>query len=274
MKKLNMFCLTLQSEHYEFIKKLGYKPVGLGDEVFNKDWFTDKSGTNISNKNKNYGEYTFHYWIWKNYLNGIDEGWVGFCQYRKFWSLTDHKREDITFQNIEEKVLKTIPDEYEKYETILGTPMFVNQWKIMKFLKKGLKIVAKKPALIFDKNKRNLKFHFDLMHGENNLDKAISLLDTLNQNDFKKFVNTETSFNPQNMFICKSKEIIKKYYEDLFPWLEKCEKLFGFKNLEGFGKIRIYGFLAERFMSYWFKKNTKYTTMPIIFYDIRDDITK
>ena len=274
MKKLNMFCLTLYPEHYKFIKNLDYQPVGLGDAVFNNDWFSDKSDINISNKNKNYGEYTFHYWIWKNYLNKIEDGWIGFCQYRKFWSLIDHKPEDITFQNIEDKVLKTIPDEYEKYDTILGVPMFVNQLKIMKFLKKGLKIVAKKPVLIFDKNKRNLKFHFDLMHGENNLDKAISLLDTLNKDDFKKFVSTEVSFNPQNMFICKSKEIIKDYYEDLFPWLEKCEKLFGFKNLTGFGKIRIYGFLAERFMSYWFKKNTKYTTMPIIFHDIRNDITK
>ena len=35
---------------------------------------------------------------------------------------------------------------------------------------------------------------------------------------------------------------------------------------------RIYGFLAERFMSYWFQKNTKSITMPIIFYDIRKDI--
>ena len=39
-----------------------------------------------------------------------------------------------------------------------------------------------------------------------------------------------------------------------FPWLENCEKLFGFNNLKGYGLTRIYGFLAERFMSYWFKK--------------------
>ena len=58
----------------------------------------------------------------------------------------------------------------------------------------------------------------------------------------------------------------------MFPWLERCEKLFGFKDLKGFGKIRIYGFLAERFMSYWFQKNTRVKTMPIIFYDIRKDI--
>ena len=119
--------------------------------------------------------------------------------------------------------------------------------------------------------KRIKNFHFDLMHGENNLNKAIDLLDETNKDDFRKFVNNKVLFNPHIMVICKSKEKLKKYYEDLFSWLEKCEKLFGFKNLKGYGLTRMYGFLAERFMSYWFQKNTKYTTMPVIFYDIRKD---
>ena len=109
------------------------------------------------------------------------------------------------------------------------------------------------------------------MHGENSLDKAIDLLDDENREDFRQYVNTEVSFNPHNMFICKSKQTLKNYYEVIFPWLEKCEKLFGFKNLKGFGQIRIYTFLAERFMPYWFKKNTRSMTLPIIFYDIRKD---
>ena len=272
MKNLNMFCLTLEPNHYKFIKELGYIAVGLGDKNFNDNWFSDKSGINISKKNKNYGEYTYHYWIWKNYLDKLDDKWVGFCQYRKFWSLKGYKTENININIINSQVLKQIPEEFENYESILGEPMFVNQWRAMKFLKKGLKIFIKKPFLILNKKKRNLNFHFDLMHGENNLDKAINLLDEKNKDDFRKFVNTEVSFNPQNMFICKSKTILKKYYEDVFPWLEKCEKLFGFENLKGFGKTRIYGFLAERFLSYWFKKNTKYTTLPIIFYDINKDL--
>ena len=111
------------------------------------------------------------------------------------------------------------------------------------------------------------------MHGENNLNKAINLLDPENKADFRDFVINEVSFNPYHMFICQSKEKVKKYYETLFPWLEKCEKLFGFNNLKGYGKVRIYAFLAERFMSYWFQKNTKYTTLPIVFYDIRNDIS-
>ena len=125
-------------------------------------------------------------------------------------------------------------------------------------------------SLIFDKNKRNIKFHFDMMHGDGNLDKAISLLDKKEKSDFTAFVNTEVSFNPHNMFICKNKKTLITYYDSLFPWLEKCEELFGFKNLEGYGLRRIYGFLAERYMSYWFKKYTNFALLPIYFKDLED----
>ena len=47
-----MFCLTLEPNHYKFIKDLGYIPVGLGDKSFNNNWFNDKSGINISKKNR------------------------------------------------------------------------------------------------------------------------------------------------------------------------------------------------------------------------------
>jgi hypothetical protein len=272
MKNLNMFCLTLEPNHCKFINELSYIPVGLGDKDFSNQWLTDKSGINISEKNKYYAEYTYHYWIWKNYLNKLDNNWIGFCQYRKFWSLENCQIDNLNIKNISNQVLKHIPKDFENYDSILGDPMYINQFKLMKFIKKGFKIIIKKPLLLLDKKKRNINFHFDLMHGENNLNNAIDLLDEENKNDFRKFVNNEISFNPHNMFICRSKRILERYYEDLFPWLYKCEKLFGFKNLKGYGKIRIYGFLAERFMSYWFKKNTKYKTIPIIFYDIRNDL--
>ena len=105
------------------------------------------------------------------------------------------------------------------------------------------------------------------MHGEGNLDKAISLLEKNDRNEFNVFVNTEVAFNPHNMFICKSSKILDNYYNTIFPWLKRCENEFGFQ-LKGYGLKRIYGFLAERFMSYWFKKYTKYSTLPIIFQDI------
>ena len=89
MNNVKMFCLTMNSSHSNFIKEINYIPVGLGTSNFSKEYFRDNTGLNITEKNKYYGEYTFHYWLWKNYLDSDHnkkEGWIGFCQYRKFWS--------------------------------------------------------------------------------------------------------------------------------------------------------------------------------------------
>ena len=75
MKNLSMFCLTLEPSHLNFIKSLNYIPVGLGQKNFTNEWLNDKTGKNISKKNKNYGEYTFHYWIWKNHIENINSKW-------------------------------------------------------------------------------------------------------------------------------------------------------------------------------------------------------
>ena len=70
------------------------------------------------------------------------------------------------------------------------------------------------------------------------------------------------------MFICNSKEMINNYYESIFPWLERCEKIFGLDIKNEYGSDRIYGFLAERYLSYWFNKYANVIVWPIIFYDI------
>jgi hypothetical protein len=243
MKDLKMFCISLEPNHYEFIKNLGYVPVGLGEKDFSQNWLNDKSGINISKKNKYYAEYTYHYWIWKNYLDKLSDEWIGFCQYRKFWSLKKRNELPKSLDHLDSLVLKDISREYEDFDVILGEPMFINKLKVMKFLKRGLKVIIKNPSCLINKNKRNIKFHFDLWHGQNYLTRATKLLDSNNREDFTRFVETQCSFNPENMFICKSKEILIEYYENIFPWLEKCEKTFGFESLSGYGQTRICVFL-------------------------------
>ena len=269
-----MFCISLEPKHLKFIKSLNYIPVGVGEKNFSEEWMTDNKGKNISKKNKNYGEYTFHYWIWKNYLDKLSDNWIGFCQYRKFWTLKNLEKSKLDIKILPSIALKEIPKEYEDYEAILGNSFYINQRRTMKFLKKGFKLIIKNPKILFSQKSRNIKFHFDIWHGSKYMEKAIALLEQEERNDFNDFVNLKVSFNPHNMFICKSKNILEDYYNIVFPWLERCHKLFGFENLKGFGKIRIYTFLAERFLSYWFKKNYKFKTMPIVFYDIRKDFNK
>ena len=95
---------------------------------------------------------------------------------------------------------------------------------------------------------------------------AIDLLEEKDRKDFKIFVNENNSYNQGNMFICRSKEIMNDYYITIFDWLNKCENLFGFDK-KSYGTTRIYAFLAERFLPYWFNKYTKTKEWPIAFYD-------
>ena len=68
MNNLSIYCLTLNPDHLDLIKKINYIPVGLGERNFSNEWMRDIAGKNISKKNSSYGEYTFHYWMWKNNL--------------------------------------------------------------------------------------------------------------------------------------------------------------------------------------------------------------
>ena len=265
-----MYCLSMEPNHLSTIKELNYIPVGLGRKTFSKEWMKDNTGKNITHKNKYYGEYTFHYWLWKNYLGNTENEWIGFCQYRKFWSLQNINKDLLSLKKLKDLTLKEVPEEFNNYEVILGDSISINNLKVMKFLKRGFKLIIKKPSYLYNKNKRNIKFHFDMWHGENYLSEAIKLLNNEDRENFNNFVNTNTSFNPHNMFICKSSSLLKRYYETLFDWLQKCEDIFGFSKLKGYGMTRIYGFLAERYLSYWFQKNTKVKEYPIIFKDLSD----
>ena len=269
MNNISFFCLTLDPTHEKIIKKLSYIPVGLGDKKFSNECFNDKKGENISHKNEFYGEYTFHYWIWKNYLPKIKTEWVGFCQYRKFFVQKELIVKGLKFEDLEKNILKTIDQSNQNFDCILGNQFSVENFKPSKIIKHHLLEFLAKPNLFFFKKNRNLKFHFDLFHGKGNLEKAINLLDDENKKDFKNFMENRTSFNPHNMFVCRT-EILKEYYKTIFPWLSKCEDIFGFDNLQGYGLKRIYGFLAERFLSFWMNKNYPVKELPILVKDLSD----
>ena len=266
MKNLKMFCLCINDKLLNRVKKLNYTPVALGQKKFSSDWLTDSTDENISSKNKHYGEYTFHYWFWKNMLNKMqDNQWIGFCAYRRFWLNEEKKIKN----NIYDMALNSIPDEWNNYDVIIGDHIHLDKIKWIKVIKYGKLALLRNP-LSFLKSKRNIRFHFDMFHGNGILDQAITLLNKNDRFDFKKYVTTKTSYNQGNMFICKSKKIINSYYETLFEWLSNCEKVFGF-DLHGYGKIRVYAFLAERFLPYWFNKYTKSMEWPIIFHDLNSE---
>ena len=104
-------------------------------------------------------------------------------------------------------------------------------------------------------------------HGFGVLDRAIDRMNIKDRESFRKFVNKEIKFNPHIMVISK-KKILNKWFKDLFNWLFKCEKIFGFKDLKGYDQQRLYAFLAERYLSFWFLTKTTYLESNWCFFEI------
>ena len=264
MKDLTIYCMSTNPANLNIIKSLNYIPVGLYSDNFSDEWMRDNTGENISKKNPYYGEYTFYYWFWKNLLKHkkVNE-WVGFCSYREYWGNNFNKNGG----KLKDLVLQKIHPEWSNYDTIIGEPIFVGGTRLIKVIKYGKKAIINNPKAIFFKKGRTIRWQFDMFHGVGNLDKAIDLLPDTDREEFRQFTRNETSFARGNMFITKSSKIINDYFDYIFKWLLRCEHIFGF-DLKGHSQIRMYTFLAERFLPFWFKKYTKYLEWPVIFYDI------
>ena len=65
---MKIYCISIYNENYSFFERNNLIPVGVGLNKLSNKWLNDKDGENISSKNDNFGEYTFHYNLWKNKL--------------------------------------------------------------------------------------------------------------------------------------------------------------------------------------------------------------
>tara|TARA_B100001057_G_scaffold299810_1_gene299943 strand:- start:1079 stop:1882 length:804 start_codon:yes stop_codon:yes gene_type:complete len=264
MTNLKTYCVSnLANSNLE---KLDLTLVGVGENDFPKNYITCRKGDNIQQKEKYYSELTFHYWFWKNELKNMsDDIWIGFCQKRRFWIKDNHSKID-NINDLKKNILRSIPNEWNTYDAFVCDPIQVSPAKKIKLIKRGWKNWIKDPSILFNQNKHNIKLQFDMFHGYGNLYKAIDLMKSDQKDKFKKYVNTNTKFNPNIMVISK-KPILNKWFNELFDWLFKCEKIFGFDNLRGYDTGRLYAYLSERYLSFWFNEFCKVKSCPWVFFD-------
>ena len=278
MNNLKIFCIT--HKPIKNLDKIGLIPVGVGKNNFPSNYIIENSKKNIANKNFCYSETSFHYWIWKNYLPNYNENeWIGTCQYRRYFVKKknldkikyDNRQQGLlNINNIEELKLNlqlNSEDEWNDYDVILCRPWSVSNVKKMKIIKRGFRSLIKDPSIFYNKKKQNLKLHFDMSHGYGNLEKAANLLPDNERRDFLNYVSTKTWLMGHCIFISKNKKLMNAFYNDLFSWLGRCEKVFGF-NSSSYDTKRIYSFLTERYMPYWFEKYSKVLSWPWVFFDI------
>ena len=279
---MKIYCVTHKPQPN--ICKLGLTPVGLGTKIFPDHYLIENTLENIAYKNQHYSEVSFHYWIWKNILPSKKDGeWFGICQYRRYFVKKEFRAQidqskgsqgNLKINNLNhlKDILQTDPHtDWENYDAVLCDPWSVKVEKRMKIVKRGFKSIIKDPGILINQKSHNIKLHFDMYHGHGNLDKAIAVLPLKDKSDFIDYVNTSTELSGHSLFFCKNNKILNIYYNDLFEWLFKCEKIFGFNDLIGYDTQRMYSFLSERYTAFWFKKYSKSITWPWVFYDITRD---
>jgi hypothetical protein len=261
-KKINIYCITNKPLNY--LENLPFILIGVGESHFNNRYIVPDNLDNIYFKEKYYSELTYHYWFWKNELKNFDNNaWIGFCQKRRFWIKKNIPKKDINFGNLKNFILLEPPEEWKHYNSVICDPIYVNGVNKVKLLKRGFKSLIHNPRIFFNKEKQTVKLHFDMHHGYGYLDKAINLIDDSDRDEFRDYVENQVCFNPNIMFIAKV-DIANQWFGKLFPWLFRCEKIFGFENLKGYDTQRLYAYLAERYLSFWFKKHSKYIEWPYI----------
>ena len=259
MNNLEIYCVT--NKKLLFLEDTNLKLAAVGKENFSDKYLKCDNKINIYDKEKYYSELTFHYWYWKNCLNVSSKEWIGFCQKRRFWIKSEEDKKIINTNNLNQYLLDNIDSKINDYESIICNPINVSGAKKIKMIKRGWRNLIKDPSILFNNQKETIAFHFDMHHGHNNLKKAANLLEKKDKNDFVYYINKHSFYNPHIMCIARP-EVLEKWFNSLFPWLEKCEEVFGFDNLKGYDTLRLYAYLAERYLSYWFKKYTKYKEQP------------
>lgn len=227
MKKIRIFCTSLN--YYKIIDKLPKYiiPLGLGNKSFPPHWLDEKKGKNISHLNSYYGELTGIYWIWKNKLQDMEPNdLIGNCHYRKLWLNKLYvNKQKFSISNL--------------YSKLLNNNISLNNSDCIQV-----------QPIIF-KNK-NLLEDFKEVHNTDIIENCIDFLNDETKSKFFEHLNQNKLF-PLNMFITK-KKIFEKYCEEIFPWLEKCLNLLEKKNLCKNYNQRLPAFLSERFTSFWFSQ--------------------
>jgi len=159
---MKIFCISIFNQDYKKLKNLNLIPVGVGNNNFNKNWLSDKGSINISKKNLNFGEYTFHYKLWKNKNLISNNKWIGFCTYRRFWTNSNNLKIK-EFRNLEKIIIKKPLNHWKKFDVVIGKPVVFKKIKNIKLIKRNIFEVLKKPSMLFKNN--TLEDQFRVFHG-------------------------------------------------------------------------------------------------------------
>lgn len=207
---------------------------GCKSSPFNLGILKDNTENNISLKNKNYGEMTCWYWVWKNYLpKNPNLEYIGFGHYRRV----------LAFPNLKQKrdVKKISVSKFKKLLKNYNTNSIYQEIKDF-------------DIIIFEKTKGkcSIEDYYKRFHP----DKEWDLMKKLFIKKYPQYKDLMINFFLQNDGYFRCNFIMKRYlFEDFMSWvfdlLNELEQHSDWSKYTDYNSIRTPAFLIERFMNIW-----------------------
>lgn len=226
------------------IKSNVFEPIFNGASGYAQglDVLTDDTGISISEKNKNFGELTQQYWVWKNYMPEAQNEYIGFCQYHRFldFELTpeigqeayqpvlalNFPLEDILAKYTEENIYNYI----KNYDIVLPTKITFGGSNYTQYA---------------------------ACHKKEDMDKALQVIASL----YPDYIPTiQEVMSAEEMYIygafIMKKELLNEYMDWIFNILFHLESVSNWKDYDEYNR-RTPAFIAERFLTIWIEHNIK-----------------
>lgn len=225
------------------------------------DMLQASTGDSIDYKNKNYGELTAWYWVYKNYLPahpGLE--YVGFCHYRR---MLDYTRPPVKEGFFLTDIFRSyfIDELHSNYRAA----------KVYQIIKDYDIVLPKKHILGPGETNETQYLEF---HPKKDLD----LLKQIIKEEYPDYVPAMNEFWSANtgyycLLFTMKKEIFVSFMEFTFNILSKLEKRSDWSHYTAYDETRIPAFLIERFFNVWLLHNAKQKKWKILerhAYIIRD----
>ena len=260
---MKMFCAT----HLPIIglETVGVIPVFVGSGACPEGWLRDDHAENISNKNATFCELTAQYWVWKNVLDSLRPAdIVGFCHYRRFFVPTTWAGgERVRFADLNSSDLAGVMSDFRSAGSDVILPPAI-EFKPLNTLQRIRYIAQHKKMLYW--GRPTVLARYDFSHNGEDLMTAAELLGEPLRSKFILYLKSCERLHPFNMYVA-SVDTMSRYYSILFPWLFRCEDAIRVNAANSYQR-RVFGFLAERFASFYFSDTMTHAEVPVVF--VRD----
>jgi hypothetical protein len=229
-----------------------------GKEV--EKYLTDHTGDHLADKNKVYSELTAIYWIWKNTQQDI----IGVCHYRRYYTCIPepwyHKVKNFvkhpfhTHTRMSPLIYTTNVEKYRK--------KILNKQELLSILSQYDAILPARRIFRY-----SVKEHYRKYHDLRDLQVLEGVIQDL-QPDYMDAYDSVLKGNvlfANNMFVLKNEEF-QRFMSWWFELIFEFEKRVNTLEYTGYQE-RIIGFIAERLLTVWFKKeNLKCKELQLIYF--------